>query len=93
MALDYSPKQKFSEIDGGTPLHVAAANNHPLTAHILLQAGADINAFDDNNETPLMIAAYNVSYRTWIVTLIIILFILIGFPKYCEVLDNSRSKG
>ena len=61
LAIDYSPRQKFPEVDGGTPLHVAAANNHPLTAHILLQAGAEIDAFDDNNETPLMIAAYNVS--------------------------------
>ena len=61
LALDYSPRQKFPEIDGGGPLHVAAANNHPLTAHILVQAGADIDAFDDNNETPLMIGAYNVS--------------------------------
>ena len=61
LAMDYSPKQKFPEADGGSPLHVAAGNNHTLTAHILLQAGADIDAFDDNNETPLMIAAYNVS--------------------------------
>merc|ERR1719206_715065 len=59
LALDYSPKQKFPEADGGTPLHVAAASNHTLTAHILVQAGAEVDAFDDNNETPLMIAAYN----------------------------------
>jgi euchromatic histone-lysine N-methyltransferase len=59
LALDYSPSQKFPEADGGTPLHVAAGGNHTLTAHILVQAGAEINAFDDNNETPLMIAAYN----------------------------------
>ena len=64
LALDYSPSQKFPEVDGGSPLHVAAANNHPLTAHILMQAGADIDAFDDNNETPLMIAAYNVRLLT-----------------------------
>ena len=63
LALNYSPRQQFPEVDGGGPLHVAAANNHPLTAHILLQAGADIDAFDDNNETPLMIAAYNVSEK------------------------------
>ena len=62
LAMDYSPKQKFPEADGGTPLHVAAGNNHTLTTHILLQAGADIDAFDDNNETPLMIAAYNVRF-------------------------------
>jgi len=59
LALDYSPMQKFPEADGGTPLHVAAGGNHILTAHILLQAGAEVDAFDDNNETPLMIAAYN----------------------------------
>jgi len=59
LALDYSPRQKFPEADGGTPLHVAASNNHTLTGHILVQAGAEIDAFDDNNETPLMIAAYN----------------------------------
>ena len=66
LALDYSPSQKFPEVDGGSPLHVAAANNHPLTAHILMQAGADIDAFDDNNETPLMIAAYNVRLLVYI---------------------------
>ena len=60
LAMDYSPNQKFPEADGGSPLHVAAGKDHVLTAHILLQAGADIDAFDDNNETPLMIAAYNV---------------------------------
>lgn len=59
LALDYSPRQKFPEADGGSPLHVAATNNHCLTAHILVQAGAEVNAFDDNNETPLMIAAYH----------------------------------
>lgn len=59
LALDYSPRQKFPEADGGTPLHVASSSNHTLTAHILVQAGAEIDAFDDNNETPLMIAAYN----------------------------------
>ena len=56
LSLDYSPKQKFVEANGGTPLHVAASNNHVLTAHILVQAGAEVNALDDSNETPLMIA-------------------------------------
>ena len=40
-------------------MHVAAGGNHTLIAHILVQAGVEIDAFDDNNETPLMIAAYN----------------------------------
>ena len=59
LSMDYSPQQKFPEADGGTPLHVAVGGHHVLTAHILVQAGAEIDAFDDNNETPLMIAAYN----------------------------------
>ena len=57
LALDYSPKQKFTEANGGSPLHVAAVNNHVLTTHILVQAGAEVDALDDKNETPLMVAA------------------------------------
>ena len=60
LALDYSPRQRFAEANGGTPLHVAAAGNHVLTAHILVQAGGDLNALDDSNETPLMIACSQV---------------------------------
>ena len=56
LALDYSPRQKFPEANGGSPLHVAAAHNLVLTAHILVQAGAELDALDDNNETPLMVA-------------------------------------
>ena len=37
-------------------MHVAATHNHVLTAHILVQAGAELNALDDSNETPLMVA-------------------------------------
>ena len=59
LALDYSPRQKFTEANGGSPLHVAAINNHVLTTHILVQAGAEVNALDDKNETSLMIAAIN----------------------------------
>ena len=64
LALDYSPRQRFAEANGGTPLHVAAVGNHVLTAHILIQAGADINALDDSNETPLMISCSQVWFTT-----------------------------
>ena len=90
LALDYSPSQKFPEVDGGSPLHVAAANNHPLTAHILMQAGADIDAFDDNNETPLMIAAYNVRPLGYFSCHLKRLFS--GFSKHCTLFYYCRSK-
>ena len=89
LALDYSPSQKFPEVDGGSPLHVAAANNHPLAAHILMQAGADIDAFDDNNETPLMIAAYNVRILNYFY---VIKRLFSGFSKHCPLFYHCRSQ-
>ncbi len=56
LSLGYSPQQKFSEASGGSPLHVAAREGHVLTAHILVQAGAELDAIDNNQETPLMVA-------------------------------------
>jgi hypothetical protein len=37
LALDYSVRQKINDAAGGTLLHVAAAEGHVLTAHILFQ--------------------------------------------------------
>jgi len=56
LSLNYSPMSRFPEAEGGTPLHVAASNNHILTCHILVSAGAEVNAKDQNADTPLMIA-------------------------------------
>lgn len=56
LSLGYSPKQKFTEAENGTPLHVAAAEGHVLTAHVLVQAGAELDAIDDDQNTPLMLA-------------------------------------
>ena len=47
LSLGYSPQQRFGEAEGGTPLHVAATEGHVLTAHILVQAGAELDALDD----------------------------------------------
>jgi hypothetical protein len=44
LSLGYSPIQKFAEAENGTPLHVAASEGHVLTSHILVQAGAELDA-------------------------------------------------
>ena len=56
LSLGYSPIQKFTEAENGTPLHVAASEGHVLTSHILVQAGAELDAIDDEKNTPLMLA-------------------------------------
>lgn len=56
LSLGYSPQQRFTEAEGGSPLHVAAAEGHVLTAHILIQAGAELDVNDDEQNTPLMLA-------------------------------------
>jgi euchromatic histone-lysine N-methyltransferase len=56
LSLGYSPIAKFTEAENGTPLHVAAAEGHVLTAHVLVQAGAELDAIDDEQNTPLMLA-------------------------------------
>ncbi|HEY3412009.1 MAG TPA: ankyrin repeat domain-containing protein [Armatimonadota bacterium] len=43
-------------LSGWSPLHYAAANNLPDTAEYLIARGADINALNPDNETPLALA-------------------------------------
>jgi len=57
LSLGYSPNQKFTEAENGNPLHVAAAEGHVLTTHILVQAGATLDVLDDEQNTALMIAS------------------------------------
>lgn len=56
LSLGYSVVQKFAEIKGGTLLHVASSEGHVLTAHILLQVGAELDALDNEQCSSLMIA-------------------------------------
>ena len=56
LGLGYSANQRFSEADGGSPLHVAATEGHALTAHILVQAGAELDTLDDEQNSPLMLS-------------------------------------
>lgn len=56
LSLGYSPNQRFPEAEGGTPLHVAATEGHVLTMHILVQAGAELDTLDEEQNTALMLA-------------------------------------
>ncbi|XP_024908759.1 histone-lysine N-methyltransferase EHMT1 isoform X2 [Cynoglossus semilaevis] len=42
-----------------TPLHAAAAEGHQEICHMLVQAGANLDMFDDQQKTPLMVACEN----------------------------------
>uniref|UniRef100_A0AAY5K649 Euchromatic histone-lysine N-methyltransferase 1a n=1 Tax=Esox lucius TaxID=8010 RepID=A0AAY5K649_ESOLU len=42
-----------------TPLHAAAAEGHQEVCHMLVQAGANLDMFDEEQRTPLMDACYN----------------------------------
>jgi ankyrin repeat protein len=49
---------------GLTALHYAARQNHPEVAKLLLAAGADVNAREANDITPLLMAVSNDSVAT-----------------------------
>ncbi|KAG7240049.1 hypothetical protein INR49_028052 [Caranx melampygus] len=42
-----------------TPLHAAAAEGHHEICHMLVQAGANLDMFDEEQRTPLMVACEN----------------------------------
>uniref|UniRef100_A0A4W6G3Z0 Euchromatic histone-lysine N-methyltransferase 1a n=1 Tax=Lates calcarifer TaxID=8187 RepID=A0A4W6G3Z0_LATCA len=42
-----------------TPLHAAAAEGHQEICHMLVQAGANLDMFDEEQKTPLMVACEN----------------------------------
>ncbi|XP_013879446.1 histone-lysine N-methyltransferase EHMT1 [Austrofundulus limnaeus] len=47
-----------------TPLHTAAAEGHQEICHMLVQAGANLDMFDDEHRTPLMAACENNQLNT-----------------------------
>ena len=46
----------FESDDGWTPLHMAAKSGHVEIIAVLVEAGADVNALDDDDRTPLRLA-------------------------------------
>jgi len=59
LAMGYLPDSRLAEADGGTPLHVAAAEGHVLTLHLLIQAGAELDVMNEEQNTALMLACIN----------------------------------
>ncbi|XP_058828008.1 transient receptor potential cation channel subfamily A member 1-like [Topomyia yanbarensis] len=53
-----------TDIQNMTPLHCAAMFNHPEMVEYLVQEGADINALDKENRSPLLLSASRGGWRT-----------------------------
>ena len=62
IASGLNPNYVFEDSAKQTPLHVAAAGGHLPAVHILLQAQAQINVFDAEQNTPLT-AAINAKHN------------------------------
>lgn len=52
----FDPNHAFEENDGQRALHAAAANGNITIVHLLVQAGAELNAADKSLNTPLIMA-------------------------------------
>ncbi|XP_054715452.1 histone-lysine N-methyltransferase EHMT1-like [Uloborus diversus] len=56
LAQGFDPNWKFPEHENETALHAAAAAGHTLVVHLLIQAGAVNDVFNEKIYTPLMLA-------------------------------------
>jgi len=54
--LDHGSSVGAKTKEGSTPLHLAAKAGYDIVATLLIQAGADVNALDNNHATPLDMA-------------------------------------
>ncbi|KAH7236533.1 ankyrin repeat-containing domain protein, partial [Fusarium tricinctum] len=54
--LHYGATDSLRDITNWTPLHRACYQNHEGIARLLTRNGADVNATNDANQTPIMIA-------------------------------------
>ncbi|GAB6027120.1 Histone-lysine N-methyltransferase ehmt1, variant 2 [Chamberlinius hualienensis] len=59
LMLGFDANTKFDASAKQSVLHVAAANGHLMLVHVLLQAGASLNTYDNNLMTPIMLAIEN----------------------------------
>lgn len=56
MANGLNPNHVFEDCKNQTALHFAAANGHITLTHVLLQARAQLDALDSEQNTPLSLA-------------------------------------
>ena len=56
--FDFKHQEEWWYRGRGTGLHLAARNDHPACCQALLDAGADIDAIDGNERTPLFFAEH-----------------------------------
>ena len=57
-ALKHGADPNFRGPDGYTPLHIAAHENYPELAKVLIKYGAKVDLKDSYGNTPLHVAAY-----------------------------------
>jgi cytohesin len=57
ISMGASPVDQLHSSNKNRPLHVAARNGSVLAAAVLLEAGAEVDALGDQNQTPLTMAA------------------------------------
>lgn len=58
-ATGLNPNHVFREWGMGSALHAASNNGHLPVVHLLLQAGANTDMLDRDQNTPLMLACAN----------------------------------
>ena len=75
--------------DGSTPLMHAAFNGNTKMVNRLIQAGANVNARDNNNETPLMWLAQSNDAREGRQSVYDILETLLGNRADRNLVDND----
>jgi ankyrin repeat protein len=57
MLIDAGARINAAEVDGATPLYIAAQNGQEEIVKMLIEAGANINACEGEGATPVYIAA------------------------------------
>jgi len=57
--LTHGANPQLQDLNGDTPLHIAASSSQPLITNLLIQYGAFLEIKNNNGETPLRVAVKN----------------------------------